>query len=115
MPKVPRELIEHKLHVEPNTNPIKQCLQRFTKDKKDVIQREIARLLDASFIKVYHLDWLPNSILVPKKNKDWRMCIDYNNLNHACKKDPFGLPQIDHVVDSKTGCSLPSFVDCYSV
>jgi hypothetical protein len=38
--------------------------------KKEVIKREIARLLDASFIKeVYHLNWLTNPILVPKKNK----------------------------------------------
>jgi hypothetical protein len=42
------------------------------------------------------------------------MCVDYTNLNKACKKDPFGLPQIDQVVDSTAGCSLLSFLDCYS-
>jgi hypothetical protein len=41
------------------------------------------------------------------------MCIDYTNLNKACKKDPFGLPQINQVVDSTTGCSLPSFLNYY--
>jgi hypothetical protein len=72
-------------------------------------------LLDASFIKeVYHPDWLANPILVPKKNKEWRMCVDYTDLNKVCKKDPFGLPQIDQVVDSTTGCSLLSFLNCYS-
>jgi hypothetical protein len=41
------------------------------KIKKDVIKREIARLLDVGFIKeVYHPDWLTNLVLVPKKNKD---------------------------------------------
>jgi hypothetical protein len=71
-------------------------------------------LLDASFIKeVYLLDWLTNPILIPKKNKDWRMCVDYTNLNKACKKDPFGLPQIDQVVDSTTGCNLLSFLESY--
>jgi hypothetical protein len=44
---------------------------------------------------VYHPDWLTNPILVPKKNKDSRMCVDYIDLNKACKKDPFGLPRID--------------------
>jgi hypothetical protein len=53
------------------TKPIKQRLCHFAQDKKDVLKRQIARLLDASFIKeVYHLDWLANPILVPKKNKD---------------------------------------------
>jgi hypothetical protein len=30
------------------------------------------------------------------------------------KKDPFGLPQIDQVVDSTVSCSLLNFLDCYS-
>jgi hypothetical protein len=30
------------------------------------------------------------------------------------KKYPFSLPRIDQVVDSRTGCSLLSFLDCYS-
>jgi hypothetical protein len=77
-------------------------------------KKEIARLLDVGFIKeVYHPDWLANPVLVPKKNKEWRMCVDYTNLNKACKKDPFGLSRIDQVVDSTADCNLLSFLDCY--
>jgi hypothetical protein len=115
MPGVPGELIEHKLHLDRKNKPVKQRLRHFAQDKKDVIKGEIARLLDACFIKeVYHPDWVTNPIIVPKKNKDWRMCVDYNNLNKPCKKDPFGLPQIDQVVDSTASCSLLCFLDCYS-
>jgi hypothetical protein len=54
-----------------------------------VIKKEIARLLDAGFIKeVYHTDWLATAVLVPKKTKEWKLCVDYK----ACKKDPFRLP-----------------------
>ena len=42
------------------------------------------------------------------------MCVDYTDLNKHCPKDPFGLPQIDEVVDSTAGCELLSFLDCYS-
>ena len=42
------------------------------------------------------------------------MCIDYTDLNKHYPKDPFGLPWIDKVVDSTTGCELLSFLDCYS-
>jgi hypothetical protein len=115
MPGVPRELIEHELHLDPKGKPIKQRLCYFAQDKKDAIEKEIARLLDTSFIKeVYHPDWLTNPVLVPKKNKDWEICVDYTDLNKACKKDPFGLPLIDQVVDSTADCSLLSFLDCYS-
>jgi hypothetical protein len=41
------------------------------------------------------------------------MCVDYNDLNKACKKDPFRLPRIDQVMNSTTSCSLLSFLDCY--
>jgi hypothetical protein len=84
------------------------------KIKKDVIKREIAILPDASFIKeVYHPNWLANPILVPKKNKDWRMCVDYSDLDKSYKKDSFSLHRIDHVMDSTSGCSLLSFLNCY--
>jgi hypothetical protein len=90
---VSRELIEHKLHLDWKAKPVKQRLHRFIQDKKDVIKKEIARLLDAGFIKeMHHPDWLANPIIVPKKNKDWRMCVDCTDLNKACKKYLFGLP-----------------------
>ena len=70
MPGVPRKLIEHALNVDPNAKPIKQKLRRFLQDKKNVISKEVARLLDAGFIKeVYHPDWLANPVLVPKRIK----------------------------------------------
>ena len=42
------------------------------------------------------------------------MCVDYTDLNKHFPKDPFGLPQIDEVVDSTAGYELLSFLDCYS-
>jgi hypothetical protein len=84
-------------------------------DKKEAIRVEIKWLLAIGFIKeVYHPDWLANTVLVPKKNKEWRMCVDYTNLNKHYPKDPFGLPQIDEVIDSTAGYELLSFLDCYS-
>jgi hypothetical protein len=72
-------------------------------------------LLDAGFFKeVHHPDWLANPVLVPKKNKNWRMCVYYIDLNKACKKDPFSMPRIDQAVDSTVDCSLLSVLDCYS-
>ena len=115
MSGVPQEKIEHSLNVSSTTKPIKQKLRRFTPDKKEAIWVEINRLLDVRFIKeVYHLDWLASPVLVRKKNKEWRMCVDYTDLNKHCPKDPFGLPWIDEVVDSTAGCELLSFLDCYS-
>jgi hypothetical protein len=116
MSGVPRELTEHKLKVYPQARPIRQKLRRFTTDKREAIRAELARLVSAGFIReVLHPKWLANHVLVLKKNKvDWHMCVDYTDLNKHCLKDPFGLPRIDQVVDSTAGCSMLSFLDCYS-
>ena len=115
MPGIPREVAEHALHIKPGSHPVKQRLHRFDEEKRPAIGEEIARLLDAGFIKeVYHLEWLANPVLVRKKNGKWMMCVDYTNLNKHFPKDPFGLPRIDQVIDSTAGCILLSFLDCYS-
>jgi hypothetical protein len=69
----------------------------------------------AGFIKeVYHPEWLANPILVLKKNNnEWRIRVDYTNLNKNCPKYPFTLPRIDHVIDFTACCVLLSFLDCY--
>ena len=57
-------------------------------------------------MEVFHPEWLANPVLVLKKNKTWRMCVDYTSLNKACPKDPFALPQIDQVIDSTARVSI---------
>jgi hypothetical protein len=98
MPGVPRELIEHSLDVLKIAKLIKQKLRQFARDKKEV----------------YHPEWLANPVLVRKKNNEWKMYVDYTDLNKHCPKDLFGLPRIDEVVDSTTDYELLSFLDCYS-
>ena len=116
MPSVPKELIEHSLNINPIATPKRQQLQRFAQDRRDAIKKELAKLLATGFIKeVFHPDWLANPVLVRKKNNnEWRMCVDYIDLNKHCPKNPFGLPRIDQVVDSTAGCTLLCFLDCYS-
>ena len=88
---------------------------RFAEERRKIIGEEIARLLAARFIKeVKHTEWLANPVLVIKKAKKWRMCIDYTHLNKVCPKDPFALLRIDQVVDSTAGCDLLSLLDAYS-
>jgi hypothetical protein len=111
---VPRELAEHSLDVSKTAKPVKQKLRRFVKDHKEVIRVEILKLLAAGFCECKNPVWLANPVLVPKKTSQWRMCIDYTDLNRHCPKDPFPLPCIDQVVDSTVGSTLLCFLDCYS-
>jgi putative transposase len=116
MPGVPRRMIEHLLNVDPKATPKRQHLRRFADDRRDTIKKELAKLLATGFIReVFHPVWLANPALVRKKNtNEWRMCVDYTDLNKHCRKDPFGLTRIDQVIDSTAGCDLLCFLDCYS-
>jgi hypothetical protein len=116
MPGVPRNLIEHSLNIDSKATLKRQHLRRFADDRPDAIKKELAKLLTAGFIReAFHPEWLANPVLVRKKNsKEWRMCIDYTDLNKHCPKDPFGLPRIDQVIDSTGGCDLLYFLNCYS-
>ena len=97
MPGIPRKLVEHILDVDNTAKLKKQRLRLFSPDKNAAIKKEITKLLAAGFIKeVLHPEWLANPELIKKKNsQDWRMCVDYTDLNNHCPKDPFGLPRID--------------------
>jgi len=42
------------------------------------------------------------------------MCVDYIDLNRACPKDAYHLPNIDKLVDNSSGYKLLPFMDAYS-
>ena len=43
----------------------------------------------------------------------WWVCVDFTDINKACPKDPFPLPQIDQLVDATAGHSQMSFLDAF--
>src|ERR1041385_5976945 len=112
---VPRELAEHHLNIDPKLKPVKQFLRRFNEERRNAIGEEISRLLDDGFIMhVFYAKWPAKQVLVLKKNRTLRMCIDYTALNKAFPKDPFALPRIDKVISSTAGWELMCFLDTYS-
>ena len=69
-------------------------------DRVLAAKAEVQRLLDANVIReVNYLEWLANVVLVSKKNGKMRICIDFTDLNKACKKDLFLLLRIDASID----------------
>jgi hypothetical protein len=113
MPRIPREVIEHKLRID--LKPIKQKERRYTPDRREAIRLEVNKLLEAEFIRpVDYPIWLANPILVEKPDGSWHMCIDYTSLNKVCPKDEYPLPRICQIVDSTVSCELLSFLDAYS-
>jgi hypothetical protein len=42
-------------------------------------------------------------LLVKKKGKSWRFCVDHRKLNSVTRKDAYPLPKIDEALDALTG------------
>ena len=90
-------------------------MRTFALEWNKIINKEVDRLLDAGHIqKVLYPTWLANTVLVPKKEGMWRVCIDYIDLIKACPKDSFPIPRIDELADGIAGNELLSFLDAYS-
>ena len=108
-------LVVHALNVDPGVKLVIQPARVFHTDVETQITQEVKKLLVAGFIKpIQHPKWLSNVVPVKKKNSQIRCCVDFRNLNKACPKNEFPLPNIDLLVDSAAGSSMFSFMDGYS-
>ena len=108
-------LVVHSLNVDLGIRPVVQPAKVFHIEVEALIIQEVKKLLTAGFIKpIQHPEQLSNIVPVKKKNGQIRCCVDFHNLNKACLKDEFPLPNIDLLVDSATGSSMFSFMYGYS-
>ena len=93
MPGISTEVMVHKLNVNPSMHPVKQKRRVFAPERNAAVMAEVDKLLTAGFIReVYYPEWLANVVMVKKPNGQWRMCVDFTDLNKACPKDSYPLP-----------------------
>ncbi|KAL6219351.1 hypothetical protein ACLB2K_007110 [Fragaria x ananassa] len=115
MPGLNPSLVCHTMNVEPRAKPVVQARRNYHKEDEVQIKQEIEKLLVCGFIKpIKHPTWLANIVPVKKKNGQVRICIDYRDLNKACPKDEFPLPNMDMLIDSTSGQGMLSFMDRFS-
>jgi phage FluMu protein gp41 len=112
---VDRDIIEHALETDDRIAPKKQKLRKISEEKLKAVEAEVQRLQDAKVIReVKYPVWLANTLPVKKKNGKWRMCIDFTDLNKACKKDDFPLERVDKIIDDAANSEMLSLLDMFS-
>jgi len=115
MPGIDPDILCHRLNINPQIKPQVQRRRRLNDEKGKVATKEIKKLMEAGHIReIQYPEWLANVVMVKKANGKWRMCVDFTNLNLACPKDSYPLPNIDVLVDRVSGYGLLSFMDAYS-
>uniref|UniRef100_A0A151UDK4 Retrovirus-related Pol polyprotein from transposon opus n=1 Tax=Cajanus cajan TaxID=3821 RepID=A0A151UDK4_CAJCA len=103
MPGVDPDFMCHKLAIDPRAKPVIQKRRKCGDDKRKAIAEETDKLLMTGFIReIQYPTWLANVVMVRKRSGKWRMCTDFTDLNKACPKDSYPLPNIDCLVDGAT-------------
>nr|MCH9869334.1 hypothetical protein [Serratia marcescens] len=112
MPGLDRQVAMHRLAIDPDMKPIKQHPRKMTIELENKVKEEVDQLIQAGFIEpVKYPTWIANIVPVKKKNGKIRICIDYRDLNKACPKDDFPLPNTELMVDATAGFEVLSFMD----
>ena len=120
----------HKILLEEDFKPVVQPQRRLNPNMKDVVKKEVVKLLDAGMIyPISDSTWVSPVQVVPKKGgmtvvpneknelipmrtvTGWRVCIDYRRLNEATRKDHFPLPFVDQMLERLAGHMFYCFLD----
>ena len=119
--------------MEDDFKPVAQPQRRLNPTMKEVVKKEVMKLLEAGMIyPISDSSWVSPVQVVPKKGgmtviynekneliptrtvTGWRMCIDYRRLNKATRKDHFPLPFMDQMLERLCGQAYYCFLDGYS-
>ncbi|XP_022013761.1 uncharacterized protein LOC110913223 [Helianthus annuus] len=111
---VPRHIAEHRLNVAEDAKPVVHAKRHLGDIKHDAMKEQVLELLNAGIIReVRYQTWVASPVMVKKPNGSWRMCVDYKDLNKACPRDCYALPDIDEKIDSLATFRWKCFLDCY--
>ena len=131
--KISPLICTHRIHLEEDVKPSRQPQRRLNPIMKEVVKKEVLKLLDVGVIyPIADSKWVSPTQVVPKKsgvivveNKNnelipthvtsgWRVCIDYRKLNAGTRKYHFPLPFFDQMLERVAGHEFYCFLDGYS-
>ena len=84
-------------------------------EQMQALREEVDKLLKDDFIyPVDTVEWVSPTMVAPKKDGRWRVCVDFKPLNTTTRKYPYPLPFIDQILDSVAGHERYSICDGFS-
>ncbi|GKC70694.1 hypothetical protein Tco_1116577 [Tanacetum coccineum] len=78
------------------------------------LSNQLQELSDRGFIRPGTSPWGAPVLFVKNKDRSFRMCIDYQELNKLTVKNRYPLPRIDDLFDQLQGSSVYSKIDLRS-
>ena len=91
--------LEMELHFKPNHQPFYHNPRRLSYEEKIALTKIINDLLDRQIIRPSYSQYCSPVVMVKKKSGEYRMAIDYRELNKITLRDHFPIPRIDEQID----------------
>ena len=107
------DMIQHEIDTG-SERPVRQQLRRTPVAYHQIIEKQIQEMLKQGLIEPSRGEWASNIVLVQKKDKTYRFCLDYRAVNLKTKKEIYPIPRIDASLDALAGASWFSTLDLRS-
>ncbi|MCO5592031.1 hypothetical protein L7F22_046025 [Adiantum nelumboides] len=108
-------ICQHTIPLKSDAKPSRQRPYTYNETFARKIKEEIDKLKEAEFIyEIEHTDWVSPIVVVPKKNKKLKVCVNLKKVNAATIRDKYPLPITDHVIERVAGREAYSFLDGFS-
>ncbi|GJS26248.1 putative reverse transcriptase domain-containing protein [Tanacetum coccineum] len=98
----------------PGATPVAWAHYRLAPSKMKELSDQLKELSDKGFIRPSSSPWGASVLFVKKKDRSFRMCIDYRELNKLTVKNHYPLLRIDDLFNQLQGSSVYSKVDLRS-
>jgi ribonuclease HI len=110
-----KTIFQHIIPLREEAKPVKKKIRMMNPKLKPLVKIELEKLKKAGIIyPIRHSDWLSNPVIVRKKTREIRMCVDFRDLNRASIKDNFPLPNMEFLLQQVTGSTCMSMLDGFS-
>ena len=106
-------LVKHKIELTDYT-PIKDRYRRIPPHQYEEVRKHLKEMLDVGAIRHSNSPWASPVVLVCKKDRSLRFCIDLRKLNARTIKDAYSLPRIEDALDSLNGACIFTSLDLKS-
>ncbi|GJV73895.1 hypothetical protein Tco_1493890 [Tanacetum coccineum] len=94
--------------------PVARAPYRLAPSEMQELSNQLQELADRCFIRPSTSPWGAPILFVKKKDRSFRMCIDYRELNKLTVKNRYPLPRIDDLFDQLQGSSTYSNINLRS-
>ncbi|GJU53703.1 putative reverse transcriptase domain-containing protein [Tanacetum coccineum] len=91
--------------------PVARAPYRLAPSEMKELAEQLQELSDKGFIRLSSSPWGASVLFVKKKDRSFRMCINYRELNKLTVKNRYPLPRIDDLFDQLQGSSVYSKID----